>query len=1067
MSPKEVGALQAIAAAHGGQLTINPTTGLPEAGFLEKLLPMLAGAALTATTGIPAWAIGLGVGGATAAATGSLNKGIMAGLGAYGGGGLGEGLMAAGAAGSAPAAITAAAPNAITSAIPTAAGAVAPAAAADALASTNPVAVAAKAAAPAIQTAAASPSMMENLSSNASQMGKGFQNLGTKQGFDNFIGNAATKTSAATGLGGGMGAFKTAGALAMPMMSDSSGAANKPPEGNIVDYSYDPISGTYRKLRTTPTSQYDSSTMMAAKGGITHALHYAEGGAVSAEEAAAIRAKIQAGPQTNDALDQAFATYTPAQLQAAFPEFGSVESYTTAAADSAARRNAAADSSRETASGAGGSSGFDPNDPKALRALIQKGPQTQDALDAAMLKYTPAQLQAAFPEYGRVSDYNSAAQAAYSRQEAKDTEGRRTNPNYVSTAVGGPIVSKVPQSEIDASQAAAQQAVKDGTLSQDDYDFMVWRQNEINSNTGKKISEDYARQGSNPYDKNNWAQAKEANATAKSRNDLLAQNGQPVQKPDWTVPGYAARQTQRDKDQAARDAAQLAAWNALPPGQRPVVGPFGGGPTGGTPTTGGPTTNGPRVGTVTQTSTPTSKAAMQGFYDQYFTDGVPIGYSQKWAGGDLVKKSANTAYYVDSRGNSHILEKGMDVNNVYAMSPDIAAQWNNEFLYSVDPKTVGPSTGPATTTSLTPYSAPAGLETPFAFSKQGALTSQGVMGGSEKGGTVGNASQIVPAYQQYWQNSKVGDTVDFAGGKLTRTGGAQAVYTGADGKTFSLSPTSDLNIIAANSPAIANTWQQEFGTVPQNYMTGESARGYEFLRGNAPYSVNQQTRGISRPYGEVALGLPGPTFGQTTLNQQAINDATAAKIKDSKVVIPDAQTGYGVTNAGFYNMEQVYDPSTQRYMKNNMFTDPSKDLQAKVANTAGPSNPGTTDPNAGITTGGGGGKNGGLMARGGLSDVAEHYNLGDYSDGGRLLRGPGDGVSDSIPATIGGKREARLADGEFVVPARIVSELGNGSTEAGARQLYAMMDRIQHNRRKSVGKGKVAVNSKSSKFLPA
>jgi hypothetical protein len=256
-------------------------------------------------------------------------------------------------------------------------------------------------------------------------------------------------------------------------------------------------------------------------------------------------------------------------------------------------------------------------------------------------------------------------------------------------------------------------------------------------------------------------------------------------------------------------------------------------------------------------------------------------------------------------------------------------------------------------------------------------------------------------------------------------------------------------------------------------MTGESARGYEFLRGNAPYSVNQQTRGISRPYGEVALGLPGPSFGQTTLNQQAIDDATAAKIKDSKVVIPDAQMGYGVTNTGRYNMEQVYDPSTQRYMKNNMYLDPSKALQAKVANTAGPSNPQTTDPNAGVTTndpgvGGGGdaGKNGGLMARGGLSDVAQHYNLGDYSDGGRLLRGPGDGVSDSIPATIGGKREARLADGEFVVPARIVSELGNGSTEAGARQLYAMMDRIQHNRRKSVGKGQVAVNSKSSKFLP-
>ena len=94
-------------------------------------------------------------------------------------------------------------------------------------------------------------------------------------------------------------------------------------------------------------------------------------------------------------------------------------------------------------------------------------------------------------------------------------------------------------------------------------------------------------------------------------------------------------------------------------------------------------------------------------------------------------------------------------------------------------------------------------------------------------------------------------------------------------------------------------------------------------------------------------------------------------------------------------------------------------------------------------------------------------HLGDYSDGGRLLKGPGDGVSDSIPASIGGRQPARLADGEFVVPARIVSELGNGSTEAGARKLYAMMDRIQKGRGKSVGKGKVAVNSKADKYLPA
>jgi hypothetical protein len=108
-------------------------------------------------------------------------------------------------------------------------------------------------------------------------------------------------------------------------------------------------------------------------------------------------------------------------------------------------------------------------------------------------------------------------------------------------------------------------------------------------------------------------------------------------------------------------------------------------------------------------------------------------------------------------------------------------------------------------------------------------------------------------------------------------------------------------------------------------------------------------------------------------------------------------------------------------------------------------------------------------ANGGMTYFAQGgpSHLGDYSDGGRLLRGPGDGVSDSIPASIGDKRPARLADGEFVVPARIVSELGNGSTEAGARKLYAMMDRVQNARKKSIGKNRVAVNSRSEKMLPA
>lgn len=105
---------------------------------------------------------------------------------------------------------------------------------------------------------------------------------------------------------------------------------------------------------------------------------------------------------------------------------------------------------------------------------------------------------------------------------------------------------------------------------------------------------------------------------------------------------------------------------------------------------------------------------------------------------------------------------------------------------------------------------------------------------------------------------------------------------------------------------------------------------------------------------------------------------------------------------------------------------------------------------------------GGIMhgyASGGLPQ----YNLGSYSDGGRLLKGPGDGMSDNIPATIAQKQPARLADGEFVVPADVVSHLGNGSTDAGAKRLYSMMDNVRKARTGSKKQGK---QIKADKFLP-
>jgi hypothetical protein len=101
-------------------------------------------------------------------------------------------------------------------------------------------------------------------------------------------------------------------------------------------------------------------------------------------------------------------------------------------------------------------------------------------------------------------------------------------------------------------------------------------------------------------------------------------------------------------------------------------------------------------------------------------------------------------------------------------------------------------------------------------------------------------------------------------------------------------------------------------------------------------------------------------------------------------------------------------------------------------------------------------------AKGGIMGVSD---LGGYAAGGnpRLLKGPGDGMSDNIPATINGRQPARLADGEFVIPADVVSHLGNGSTEAGAKVLHQMMTKV---RRERTGNPKQGKQINPHKYIP-
>jgi hypothetical protein len=223
-------------------------------------------------------------------------------------------------------------------------------------------------------------------------------------------------------------------------------------------------------------------------------------------------------------------------------------------------------------------------------------------------------------------------------------------------------------------------------------------------------------------------------------------------------------------------------------------------------------------------------------------------------------------------------------------------------------------------------------------------------------------------------------------------------------------------------------------------MTGGSKNAYDYLMGRGAYPTTPFVPGggaLMRPYSEVV----GGAAGESAMRRYVPPKPTSQTAQSAGTTATNIGAG---TSAQWQNVNTgeikfaapdtyVGDPSWRRL-----------DVEATK------------------------------QAEGGLSSIAAagaakggQFNLGGYSDGGRLLRGPGDGVSDSIPATIGNRQPARLADGEFVIPARIVSEIGNGSTEAGARKLYAMMDRVQRARAKTTGKGKVAKNTRADKYLPA
>jgi hypothetical protein len=255
---------------------------------------------------------------------------------------------------------------------------------------------------------------------------------------------------------------------------------------------------------------------------------------------------------------------------------------------------------------------------------------------------------------------------------------------------------------------------------------------------------------------------------------------------------------------------------------------------------------------------------------------------------------------------------------------------------------------------------------------------------------------------------------------------------------------------------------------------------------------------INAKYGVDSAGVPVPRLGLFADNDQIEAARTAYERQLASAMSGrggmGSPFGFGGMNRGMAGqpymvrgMGGMEQPSMTRGMA------PNSSPMAAMTRTMGGTGIGATAPTASTAetalsrlnlnkqyAAGGTIQSGGLQDLYGSSDNVtgpalsrDGYGLGrlqamanggvaGYAKGG-YLDGPGTGLSDSIPATIEGKQPARLADGEFVVSADVVSALGEGSSKAGSQRLYKMMDRI---RQKAHGKKK-QINRVPESILPA
>jgi hypothetical protein len=1006
MTPGEVAGLHALALKHGGELTINPDTGLPEANFLKSLLPMLAGAALNffvpglgaavgGAFGVGAAAgTGIAVGGLTTLATGSLSRGLMAGMGAYGGAGLSEGFMGAG-------------------------------------------------------VGAAQQSAMESLS--ADQIASEMANTElTKQGVLNQAAADATKSAladpgstfsaglksaAANPLDFAKANFKPLAAAAAPIMADMMvPTTTKMPSptdtGYIRQKVYDPGTQTYRSLAPVAANQwkdrsfsdiyrgYNGGGIVAlADGGQTVADLYADlGRTPDAEGQAFWESSFGTGPVTEDqkasfmqSANSVIGAETKSALEDAY-----------ARNDVGAINQLIADN-RITAQNIGDTwKGFDTSGITGLQ-LYTPPTATATAADAgtgiATLNNTGAATGAAGTNLDAFSNaYTGANINDYIANNNLDAAG---------------IQAAAKQFNVDPAQITAAQNAQNivtnvyrNVLGRDpDPAGLSWWTNQImnGDRTGAEMYAEFQKSAKSLLGTGGTKELFKEMSLADATKDFG---------------GYQSADKRTIADEWVRN------------------------------TLGREVTDADRQTQWYKDASDSSKMKTVGIAEDIYSKFKNFAYDN--AGNTVKQKIAEAKATLSKNGLTEadvlrqtgktiaeLIGSGMNLENDLFKASQLLKPGQKagfDFNTITKPKVVTPvinNTFDSSTAVSRQTTNPYGNAT-----NPGDLT-------YNTDGTV-TVQPNIP-YRPYGGFSGMGEVRD-----AYTQGGGSLGYTPYAPKT------------AAEHAVLYNN------------LTGDSEAAYNYLmgKGGAKYPVKSRVGEIATPYKESVLGYPAST--NKAYNYDA---ATGKMVRNPDYVAPGRDAAgnvnytmslsemkkYLTTNPlsgqELYNWAQENGASAQDVADatGRKLSDVYAEFRAAAKKTADAKKTATTTTDTGTYDGGGGGGGGeaagGLQtsyAMGGYAVGGGLGTLGSYSDGGRLLKGPGDGVSDSIPATIGQKQQpARLADGEFVIPARIVSELGNGSTDAGAKKLYAMMDRVQRARGKTTGKNKVAANSRAEKYLPA